>query len=37
MNDMLNWIIIQLRVNKWLIFNWIISDTYQYLEPFIYS
>ena len=26
----------QLCINKWLIFNWIVSDTEQYLEPFNY-
>ena len=23
-----------LCVNKWVMFNWIVNDTYQYLEPF---
>ena len=37
---MLNWIvwnrtlIISLCVSKWLMFNWIVSNKYQYLEPF---
>ena len=26
-------LIIQLRVNKWLMFIWIVNDTKQYLEP----
>ena len=28
----LNCLIILLCVNKWLMFNWIVSDTSQYLE-----
>ena len=27
-------LVIQLCVNKWLVFNWIVSDTPQYVEPF---
>ena len=27
-------LVIELCVNKWLIFNWIFIDTYQYMEPF---
>ena len=29
-----NCLIIHLCVNKWLIFNYIVSDKYQYAEPF---
>ena len=25
-----------LTVNEWLVFHWIVTDTYQYLEPFNY-
>ena len=32
--DMLNWTVFYLTVSQWLMFNWIVRDTWHYLEPF---